>query len=75
MSTQQFGKVSGYEKWHRRLGRTSNREIHDTIPYDKGLEEFVNKQHTKCSFCMIGKDTLEKMISELRTRADKLLKQ
>jgi hypothetical protein len=32
MLYQQFGKVSGYEKWHRRLGHTTNREIHDTIP-------------------------------------------
>jgi hypothetical protein len=33
MLAQQFGKVSGYEKWYRRLGHTTNREIHDTIPY------------------------------------------
>jgi hypothetical protein len=35
MLVQQFGKVSSYEKWHRRLGHTTNREIHDTIPYVK----------------------------------------
>ncbi len=33
MSVQRFGKVSGNEKWQRRLGHTTNREIHDTIPY------------------------------------------
>ncbi len=27
MSAQQFGKTSGYEKWHRRLGHTSNKDI------------------------------------------------
>ncbi len=62
MLAQQFGKFSGYEKWHRRLGRTTNRDIHDPIPYVKGLEEPTNKfyhQHTKCASCMIGKSTLE----------------
>ncbi len=43
MSKQQFGKVSGNEKWHRRLGHTTKREIHDTILFVKGLEELVNK--------------------------------
>jgi hypothetical protein len=77
MSAQQFGKVSGYEKWHRRLGHTTNREIRDTIPYVKGLEEHTNKayqQLTKCASCMIGKSSLEDS-PELRTRADKPLKQ
>ena len=77
MSAQQFGKISGYEKWHRRLGHTSNRDIHNTIPYVTGLEELVKKnyqQHTKCASCMIGKSTLEDF-PELRSRADKPLKQ
>jgi hypothetical protein len=77
MSAQQFGKVSGYEKWHRRQGHTINREIHGTIPYVKGLEELTNKayqQHTKCASCTQGKSTLEDF-PEIRTRADKPLKQ
>ncbi len=75
MSEQQFGKVSGYEKWHRRLGHTTDREIHDTIPYVEGLKELVSKvyqQHTNCACCMIGKSTLEDF-PEFRTRADKPL--
>ncbi len=50
VSAQQCGKISGYEKWHRRLGHTSNRDIHYTIPFVKGLEELNKKsyhQHTK----------------------------
>ena len=39
MSAQQFGKSSGYEKWHRRLGHTSNREIQETLKHVIGLEE------------------------------------
>ncbi len=61
MSAQQFGKISGYEKWHTRLGHTSNRDIHDTIPFVKGLAELNTKsyhQHTKCASCMIGKSTV-----------------
>ena len=30
MSAQQFGKSPGYEKWHRRLGHTSDKHIQDT---------------------------------------------
>ena len=77
MSAQQFGKILGYEKWHRRLGHTTKREIHDTIPYVKGFEELTNKdcqQNTKCASCMIGKTTLGDF-PELRTRADKPLTQ
>ncbi len=66
MSEQQFGKVSGYEKLHRRLGHTTNREMYDPIPYVnwKGSKEFqvvnqVYQQHTKCASCMIGKSILE----------------
>jgi hypothetical protein len=77
MSAQQFGKISGYEKRHRRLGHTSNRDIHDTILFVKGLEELNKKsyhQHTKCASCMIGKSTLE-YFPVLRSRADRPLKQ
>jgi hypothetical protein len=76
MSAQQFDKISGYEKWHMRLGHTSNRDIHDTIPPVKGLEELTNKsyhQHTKCASCMIGKSTLQDF-PDLRSRADKPFK-
>jgi hypothetical protein len=62
---------------HRKLGHTTNREIHDTIPYVKGLEELTNKvyqQHTELTSCMIGKSILENF-PELRTRADNPLKQ
>ena len=31
MLAQEFGKSSGYGKWHRRLGHTSNKDIKDTI--------------------------------------------
>jgi hypothetical protein len=57
------------------LGHTTNKEIHDTIPYVKGLEGLVNKvyqQHTKCASCMIRKSALEDF-PELRTRAEILL--
>ncbi len=77
MLAQQFDKVSCYEKWHRKLDHTLNREVHDSTPFVKGLKDHVNKvyqQHTTCSSCMIGKTTLEDF-SELKTRADKLLKQ
>jgi hypothetical protein len=62
MLVQQFGKVSGYEKWRRRLGHTTNREIHDSIPYAKGLEELTNRiyqQHTKMRILHDRKSTLE----------------
>ena len=58
MLAQQFGKTTGYEKWHRRLGHTSNKEIQDTIKHVIGLEEIL-QTHTKCASCMIGKSTLE----------------
>jgi hypothetical protein len=77
MLAQQFGKISGNEKWHRRLGHTTNRDIHNTIHFVKGLEELNKKsyhQHTKCASCIIGKKTLG-VFFELRSRADKPLKQ
>ena len=77
LTTQQFDKMSGFEKWHRRLGHVSNRDIQQSIPYTKGLEELTNRtyeQHTKCSACMIGKSTLE-AYPERRSRAEHPLKQ
>ena len=41
MSEQQFSKSLGYEKWHRRLGHTSNKDIQDTIKHVRGLEELL----------------------------------
>ncbi len=60
-----------------RLGHTTNREIHDTIPYVKGLEELTTQlyqQHTKSASCITGKCTPEDF-PKLRTRTDKPLKQ
>ncbi len=77
LTTQQFGKMSGFENWHRRLGHVSDRDIQQSIPYTKGLEEITNQtldQHTKCGACMIGKSTLEPY-PERRSRADHRLKQ
>jgi len=77
MSAQQFGKTSGYEKWHRRLGHTSNKDIQDTIKHVIGLEELLQtsyEKHTKCASCMIGKSTLEDFPGE-KIRADRPLKQ
>jgi hypothetical protein len=62
LTTQQFGKMSGFEKWHWRFGHVSNRDIQQFIPYTKGLEEHTNQtleQHTKCGACMIGKFCVE----------------
>ena len=77
MSAQQFGKSSGYEKWHRRLGHTSNREIQETIKHVIGLEELSQttyEKRTTCASCMIGKSTLEDYPGE-KIRADRPLKQ
>ncbi len=38
MSAQQFGKTTGYEKWHRRLGHTLKKDIQDTIKHVISLE-------------------------------------
>jgi hypothetical protein len=62
LTTSQFGKMSDYKLWHRRLGHFSNRNIRDTIHHSSGLESLMHKrfeQHTKCPSCMIGKATLE----------------
>ncbi len=77
MSAQQFGKTSAYEKWHRHLGHTSNKDIQDTIKDVIGLEELLQtsyEKHTKCASCMIGKSTLEDFHGET-IRADRPLKQ
>jgi hypothetical protein len=77
LTQQQFDKMSGFEKWHRRLGHVSNRDIQLSIKYTTGLEELLNKtfeQHTKCAACMIGKSTLENYPAR-KVRASKPLKQ
>ena len=77
LTQQQFDKMSGYEKWHRRLAHVSNRDIQQSIKHTTGLEELINKtyeQHTKCGACMIGKSTL-KDYPALKVRADNPLKQ
>ena len=77
MSAQQFGESSGYEKWHRRLGPTSNKYIQDTIKHVRGLEEFLQttyEKHTKCASCMTGKSTLEDYPGE-KIRTERPLKQ
>ena len=55
MLAQQFGKTTGYEKWHRRLGHTSNKDIQDTLKHVFGLEELLQtsyEKHTKCVSCL-----------------------
>ena len=42
---QQFCQSSGYEKWHRRLGHTSNKDIQDTIKHVIGLEDLLQSTH------------------------------
>jgi hypothetical protein len=39
LTLRQFGKMSGYEVWHRRLGHCTNRKIRDTINHSEGLED------------------------------------
>ena len=45
LTTQQLDKMSGFEKWHRRLGHVSIRDIQQSIPYTKGLEELTNRTY------------------------------
>ncbi len=62
MSELHLSKITGYKKWHRRLGHTSNKDIQDTIKHVKDLEELLqttHEKHTKCESCMIRKSTLE----------------
>jgi hypothetical protein len=77
LTSSQFGKMSGYELWHRRLGHCSNRNIRDTIHHSSGLECLMHKKfepHMKCSSCMIGKRTLEDL-PKLKDRAPEPLYQ
>jgi len=74
---RQFGKVSGYELWHRRLGHCTNRNIRETITHSTGLEDLRSRtfdEHTKCPSCMIGKSTLEDL-PKLKDRAKEPLHQ
>jgi hypothetical protein len=62
MTTQEFGKMSGYEVWHRRCAHSSSRNIRYMIYHSIGLEDLKAKKfdlHEKCPSCMIGKSTLE----------------
>ena len=42
---QQFCKSSSYEKWHKHLGHTSNKDIQDTIKHVIGLEDLLQSTH------------------------------
>ena len=62
MLAQQFVKTSGNDKWHSRLGHTSNKDIPNTIKHVIGLEELLQtsyEKHTKCASCMIEKVLLK----------------
>ncbi len=64
---QQFSKTMGYEKRHRRLGHTSDKDFQDTIKHVIGLEELQqtsHEKHTKCVSSMIG---LLKIFQEKRS--------
>ena len=77
LTAHQFGKMSGYELWHRRLGHCSNRNIRDSIHHSAGLEGLMPKKfesHAKCPSCMIGKSTMEDL-PKLKDRADEPLGQ
>ena len=77
LTAHQFGKMSGYELWHRRLGHCSNRNIRDTIHHSAGLEGLMSKKfesHAKCPSCMIGKSTMEDL-PKLKDRAEEPLAQ
>ena len=77
MLAQQFGKSTNYEKGHRRLGHTLNKDIQDTIKHVIGLEELLQatyEKHTKCASYMVGKSTLEDYLGE-KINADRPLKQ
>ena len=42
---QQFCNSFGYEKLHRRLGHTSNKDIQDTIKNVISLEDLLQSTH------------------------------
>ena len=67
---REFGKISGYELWHRRLGCSKNRIIRESIAHSTGLEYLRSKtfdEDAKCPSCMIGKSTLE-VLPKLKDR-------
>ena len=73
LTTQQFGKMSGYELWRH----CTNRKIRDTIHHFAGLEDLMSKKfesHVKCPSCMIGKSTLQDL-PKLEDRATEPLGQ
>ena len=75
LTTQEFGKMSGYELWHRRLAHSSNRNIRDTIYHSIGLDDLKTRKfdsREKCPSCMIGKSTLEDL-PKLKDRASEPL--
>ena len=72
-----FGKISGYELWHRKLGHSTNRNIRETIAHSTGLEDLRSRtfdEHAKSPSCMIGKSTLEDL-PKLKDHAEKPLHQ
>ena len=59
---REFGKLSGYELWHRRLSHCTNRNIRKTVTHSTGLEDLRSRtfdEHAKCPSCMVGKSTLQ----------------
>ena len=36
---REFGKISGYELWHRRPGHSTNLNIRETITHSTGIED------------------------------------
>jgi hypothetical protein len=72
-----FGKMSGYDLWHRRLGHCTNRNIRETITHSTGLEDLRSRtfvEHTKCPSCMIRESTFEDL-PKLKDRATEPLHQ
>ncbi len=44
LSLQKFGRMSGYELWHQRLGHCLNHNIRDMIHHSKGLEDLMHNK-------------------------------
>ena len=42
---REFGKISGYELWHRRLGHSTNRNIRETIAHSTELEDLRSRTY------------------------------
>jgi hypothetical protein len=75
MSATEFGKMSGWELWHRRLAHSSIRNIQESIPHTNGMEELLNHKHTehlKCPACVIGRATLEDYPSQKASASKQL---